>query len=510
MAASASSVAFPSIMAVAAGQNSAAVCFPGWLGVNVPDAGESIRRQLVVPLGADVLLALTYAASDKCRDEASCRVNDRLRQLQPFSAVSLTPMLSIPQLVERMEGLPHWRRILKVYRSRLSKTRCFRRTGWSVNNITSSPYECTGTYGGNTIFAPVLGASHLSVLRELHDVARCLELVSSHEKQRGAQYERIIQSRIDLVWLAPHPPLHMLGRDAIWIPSEEDYGGLNDRHAVFSREAAEVCMRRWDYIVDGRVLQIDWQLGQGVVRDPYWQNSEHYLESVAHWANLRVRRFPAVAAVACCPGEQPAHSIPEEEPDVAEEPPPSDGTTPVPRCFVDRCEDRELPTRETMFDLCRNASIRTPSAPSISNPDGGADGTARAAPDVAAPLAPPAEPPDDYSPAESLAEHVLSGHQSVTVHGKYPVELEIALQHAMALSIPGSGLAVGKFVKPAGNAWNDHHRVCTLNATLAAGEKRECVAVTAPAVYRHIYLKMHRQLEQWATAGHMSDFVVWL
>lgn len=42
-------------MAVAAGQSSAAVCFPGWLGVNVPDAGESIRRHLVVPLGADVL-----------------------------------------------------------------------------------------------------------------------------------------------------------------------------------------------------------------------------------------------------------------------------------------------------------------------------------------------------------------------------------------------------------------------------------------------------------------------
>ena len=35
-----------------------AVCFSGWQGRAVPDGGESIRRYLVRPLKADVLLAL--------------------------------------------------------------------------------------------------------------------------------------------------------------------------------------------------------------------------------------------------------------------------------------------------------------------------------------------------------------------------------------------------------------------------------------------------------------------
>lgn len=457
-------------MAVAAGQSSAAVCFPGWLGVNVPDAGESIRRHLVVPLGADVLLAMTYAASDKCRDTASCRVDERLRNLQPFSAVSLTPMLSIPQLVERMESLPHWRRILKAYHSRLSKTRCVRRSDWSASNMTS-PYDCTGTYGGNTIFAPVLGASHLSVLRELHDVSRCLGLVSAHEKRLGVQYQRIIQSRIDLVWLAPHPPLHMLSPDSIWIPSEEDYGGLNDRHAVFSRAAADVCMRRWDYILDGRVLKIDWQLAQGVVRDPYWQNSEHYLESVVRWAGLRARRFPAVAAVSCCPGAHPAHAIPEGEPDLGEEPPGAEGGTPRPRCFVERCEDRELPTRETMFELCHNASTRTPGRP-VS--DRGAAGGAGAL------LAPHGEGVDEEaSLTETVGEHSLAGRQSVTVHGKYPVELETAVQHAMALSMPGAGLALGRCDLPTLPA---HTRNTALSSTYSHPTPHGTHTRTAPAL----------------------------
>jgi hypothetical protein len=38
----------------------------------------------------------------------------------------------------------------------------------------------------------------------------------------------------------------------VWVPSGEDYyGGVNDRHAVLSRAAAEIYMRRWDLITDG-------------------------------------------------------------------------------------------------------------------------------------------------------------------------------------------------------------------------------------------------------------------
>ena len=40
------------------GRSTVAVCFSGWQGRAVPDGGESIRRYLVRPLKADVLLAL--------------------------------------------------------------------------------------------------------------------------------------------------------------------------------------------------------------------------------------------------------------------------------------------------------------------------------------------------------------------------------------------------------------------------------------------------------------------
>ena len=42
----------------------------------------------------------------------------------------------------------------------------------------SSGYKCRGIYLGNTIFAPVLGSVRLHVLRQLHDIRRCLGLLA--------------------------------------------------------------------------------------------------------------------------------------------------------------------------------------------------------------------------------------------------------------------------------------------------------------------------------------------
>lgn len=57
--------------------------------------------------------------------------------------------------------------------------------------------------------------------------------------------------RADYAWLAAHPPLPALGaaaellsalgpadpRRAVWVPSGEDRGGLNDRYALAPRRA---------------------------------------------------------------------------------------------------------------------------------------------------------------------------------------------------------------------------------------------------------------------------------
>ena len=53
---------------------------------------------------------------------------------------------------------------------------------------------------------------------------------------------------------------------AVWVPTGEDYyGGINDRHAVLSRAAAEIYMRRWDLLVDGSIMRIDHQLKRGAI-----------------------------------------------------------------------------------------------------------------------------------------------------------------------------------------------------------------------------------------------------
>jgi len=213
------------------------VCFPGWLGSSVPDGGRTLRQQLIAPLKADVLLALTYHKLDKCSNAASCRLAERFPHLQPFTAVVLSPMLTVADCVQKMEALHHWPRILEAYSSPNSTIACRRDLDWSPEaNESASPYRCHGLKKGNTLFAPVLGSRHLNVLRELHDRSRCLDLIALQEARSGVRYTRIVHTRLDLVWLRPHPPLSLLQPDAaVWLANGMDWKGYNDRHAVMSR-----------------------------------------------------------------------------------------------------------------------------------------------------------------------------------------------------------------------------------------------------------------------------------
>lgn len=52
------------------------------------------------------------------------------------------------------------------------------------------------------------------------------------------KYDRIIVTRSDYFWLAPHPPMTLLSREFIWFPDGENWCGLNDRHMVVSTEDA--------------------------------------------------------------------------------------------------------------------------------------------------------------------------------------------------------------------------------------------------------------------------------
>jgi hypothetical protein len=60
----------------------------------------------------------------------------------------------------------------------------------------------------------------------------------------------------------------MQPRTNAWSRSGEDYyNGINDRHAVLNRSAAQLYFGRWRMILDGSIMHLDPQLRATFVRN---------------------------------------------------------------------------------------------------------------------------------------------------------------------------------------------------------------------------------------------------
>ena len=79
-------------------------------------------------------------------------------------------------------------------------------------------------------------------------------MILDEEKKRGQKFEWWIHTRSDLHWLADHPPLTLLGPEVIWIPRGQDYGGMNDRHAVVPRRHIHKYFGLWQGMQDGNFM----------------------------------------------------------------------------------------------------------------------------------------------------------------------------------------------------------------------------------------------------------------
>lgn len=183
------------------GLSDVAVCFSGWLNVNIPQNGATARRNVIDALAADVFIAGTYDATASVhyvtdcprRRDTSC-LQRKIAGLQPITRAKLDPMLTYAQLVQLVRQAVHWPAINRSFDP--SKVR-----------------------NGLTVWAPVLGARRLSVLRELHDLSRVHDLFSQHEEWRGFKYERIVWTRLEHDFFAPHPQLDVLTpADIVWTP----------------------------------------------------------------------------------------------------------------------------------------------------------------------------------------------------------------------------------------------------------------------------------------------------
>ena len=228
-----------------------AVCLTGHLsGASPPveDRGAGITRHLLRPLQGEAHLVLTHDRTSSPRD-----IRAELQALHPVASVLQAPDATSRFLSQKLHMLRHWPRVLAAFHGSPTNSSCYARLD---EQRTVAGFRCVvkrfrrnGELQGlpvvdNTFLAPVLGASKLHNLQKLYALSRCLGQLTAHEVARSLQYEYVAYSRLDMVWLGDHPPLHLLKGDHVWAPLGQDYeGGLNDRHGVVSRAGADIVMR---------------------------------------------------------------------------------------------------------------------------------------------------------------------------------------------------------------------------------------------------------------------------
>jgi len=264
--------------------------------------GENIRDRVLLPLDGEVHLALTYRDDDKCDSVASCGLRERYRVLQPRQ-LDLERQPTALELTATLESMPHWPKIFAAYRGS-----CVRHV--DKNNKTAF-YGCnlrTMKESGNTFMAPVLGKPGLHVLHELRAQSRLLRMISSFEEAHGFRYAAVVWSRLDMFWLHDHPPMDVLNVStcSLWSPYCEDYGGIQDRHALMSRDVAPYYLGRFDFLQDGRILEIAPEMLRG---QQSGQSSERFMARALRHFNVSVCRYPAFSFLQCCPNGPGEHSI---------------------------------------------------------------------------------------------------------------------------------------------------------------------------------------------------------
>lgn len=279
------------------------MCFSGLDTQRPLNGGANIRANLVAPLKADVLLAFTQL--DIANSSTDCTVNPNFRDcstahrllrerfvnLKPIAAIQLSSTSTTGDLVRKIEASPAWN---QTYRD-LSWGSCTR-SGPSPHVGSDSPYHCrTLTDFGNVYLAPIIGNG--AVLKEFESQSGCLSLLQRHERDSGRNYSRVVFSRLEYLWVKPHPPLSALPPEHLWTPSGETYGGVCDRHAVMRRDLAHIYFGRFDMIMDGRIRHIDSALNR-----THGMSSERLLGQVLRYHNITVAKFPQVAFLQCCHG----------------------------------------------------------------------------------------------------------------------------------------------------------------------------------------------------------------
>ena len=108
-------------------------------------------------------------------------------------------------------------------------------------------------------------------------------------REKGFKYQRFVITRTDFFWMVDHPPLNLLDPRFIWIPTGEDYGGYNDRHAVCSQGNISDYLNMFELMMNLKALNyISHEYGNNL-------NHEKFLKLHLDYCRVEVCRFKNIA-----------------------------------------------------------------------------------------------------------------------------------------------------------------------------------------------------------------------
>ena len=270
-----------------------AVCMMASEHNTVVAGGSNVAKNMLAPLGPphpDVFLSV-LTDSLGARDPAA------LARGLPFAVAAVGVIeRSVARVAPELTRLPHfpWLRAAVGGNS----PGCYPRRLAGAYDV--QVYDCVNLFEGNSFLAPVLGRT--GSLFELQQAQQCWNWLEGHETRRQQEYKWVVSTRLDFWWLVPHPSLtemthrHTEHSSRVWIPTGQDWGGVNDRHAIMGRHAASKYLQRWSAVHSGLVVN----MSAHTERPLAGMNSEKFLDLVLTYSGLSVSRYAASQFLTCC------------------------------------------------------------------------------------------------------------------------------------------------------------------------------------------------------------------
>lgn len=211
-------------------------------------AVESQRRHVIQPLNADVLLCMSKIEhGDPIMGLGSCRID-----VMDDSDLDMEVVLDD---ASARVGVP--------------------KDGWRMAERAIGDNWLGGLHGRR-------GAGMFI----MHNKRRLLETL--HRLELTDKYDWFVITRSDLLWLADHPnPCRAHWESSnVYVPTGEDYGGLNDRHIVCSAQNLETCLDLLSSLVKNAT---------DIAKDHNALNFERFYKLCLDRQNVGICRFLAVA-----------------------------------------------------------------------------------------------------------------------------------------------------------------------------------------------------------------------